>query len=134
MWSRIKGSGGSLAAGAAACLLAAALCSCTLSESASPLDFTLTNLTGRGVVGVYVSPHDSDRWGENLLGEERLPTHQSVEIRFRPEGEEVAVWDLRIESRAGYAAEWKGLNLREVFRITLRVETTGEPVVVAEVE
>ncbi|HEX8633835.1 MAG TPA: hypothetical protein VF703_06760 [Pyrinomonadaceae bacterium] len=97
---------------------------------AGTLDFTLINYTGLGLSAVYVSPHDSAGWEENVLGREELFDGEFVEIKFAP-AETIAGWDLRVEDKHGNNAEWKNLNLREISRITLR---RGDDVVVAEVE
>jgi hypothetical protein len=124
---------------AAASLLLFAFCSCSpLRNSAGgaqdgPLDFALTNFTGVALRGVYLSPQDSTGWEENLLGGGELTYGDTVDIRFSPE-ERAALWDLRVESAGGAHAEWKGLDLRAVNRITLRLKEDGERVAVAELE
>jgi hypothetical protein len=96
----------------------------------SALDFTLINYTGLKIHAIYVSPHDSGVWEENILGPDELPDRGSVAVGFSPE-EKATEWDLRVEDNDGNNAEWKNLRLSEISRITLR---SGEDVVVAEVE
>ncbi len=117
------------------CVVACAACaSCGGSAVASTgaLDFTLINLTGSTIRAVYVSPHDSAGWEENVLGQDKLFNGETVKIRFRPE-EQSVVWDLRVEVRRRSTAEWKNLNLREISKITLRIGE-GQNVVMAEAE
>lgn len=102
-------------------------------EHASPLDFTLTNLTGASLRAVHVSPNASGGWEENVLGGGALADGDSVSIRFSPE-EKAAEWDIRIEGGDEHFAEWKGLDLNGVSRVTLYLDVVGERVVVAEVE
>lgn len=100
---------------------------------AGPLGFTLTNLTGASLRAVYVSPNGSAGWEENVLGEGGLAEGDSVDLRFSPE-EKAAAWDIRVEGGDGHFAEWKGLRLGGVSRITLYLDVIGERVVVAEIE
>jgi hypothetical protein len=100
--------------------------------SSAMLDFTLINRTRSGIRAVYVSPHDSAGWEENVLGDEKLYNGQMVTIRFRPEAQ-AAVWDLRVELNHQDKAEWKNLTLREISKIILRV-SEDEQVFYAEIE
>ncbi|HEX8149323.1 MAG TPA: hypothetical protein VF591_19225 [Pyrinomonadaceae bacterium] len=105
----------------------------TAGGRADALGFTLVNFTGTALKAVYVSPSDSGGWEENLLGAGELADGESVEIRFSPE-ERSAAWDVRVEAVDEHFAEWKGLRLGNVSRITLLLDVIGERVVVAEVE
>lgn len=87
--------------------------------SAAALDFTLVNFTRFNLHAIYVSPHDSAGWEENVLGRDQLFDGDFIKIRFSPE-EKADMWDLRVEDENGNNAEWKNLNLREISRITLR--------------
>ena len=102
-------------------------------EPAGRFGFTLVNLTGARLRAVYVSPSGSGGWEENVLGEGGLADGDSVELRFSPE-EKAAEWDMRIEGADEHFAEWKGLRLGGVSRITLYLDVVGERVVVAEIE
>lgn len=135
---------------ALACLLAVA-CSCsshaggeglhtqgaptpsTTSASANTLSFNLTNFTGSALHAVYVSPGDSKGWEENVLGNDELNDGDTIDIRFSPE-ESAALWDIRVESADAHYAEWKGIDLRGVSRITLLLNMSRGAVVTAEVE
>jgi hypothetical protein len=102
----------------------------TVAASPGTLDFTLINFTGLGLHAIYVSPHDSAGWEENVLGQDELFDSGIVEIKFAPE-ERAVRWDLRAEDKDGNYAEWKNLDLREISKITLRRSETGA---IAEVE
>jgi hypothetical protein len=95
--------------------------------------FALANFSGTTLRAVYVSPSASGGWEENVLGGAELADGETVEIRFSPE-EKAAAWDLRVEAVDEHYAEWKGLRLGEVSRVTLLLDMVGERVVVAEVE
>ena len=96
--------------------------------------FTLANFTGAALRAVYVSPSESAGWEENVLGGEELADGATVLIGFSPE-EKAVSWDVRVEAASGHFAEWKGLRLRDISRITLVLDmVAGERAVVAEVE
>lgn len=81
-------------------------------------DFTLINRTGVEIDKVFISPHDSNDWQEDILGQDTLPDGQSVEIKFH-RNEKAAMWDLRIEDSKGNSIEWENLNLLEISKVTL---------------
>lgn len=87
-------------------------------SSASDQDFTLVNDTGVTIDKLYVSPHDSDDWEEDILGADTLPSGETLEIKFN-RAEKAPVWDLRIEDSKGNSIEWESLNLLEISKITL---------------
>ena len=95
--------------------------------------FDLVNFTGTDLRSVYLSPGDSSGWEENVLGTDILTDGATVEIRF-VSNKAPALWDLKVVARSGYFAEWKGLDLRGVSRVTLAVTLIDEPTVVAELE
>lgn len=81
-------------------------------------DFTLVNATGVEINKLFIAPHDSDDWEEDILGQDTLPTGQSLEIKFS-RSEKAAMWDLKIEDKGGNSIEWENLNLLEISKITL---------------
>lgn len=100
---------------------------------AGALGFSLANFTGTALRAVYISPSESAGWEENILGGGELADGATIVIGFSPE-EKTASWDIRVEAVDNHFAEWKGLHLRDVSRITLLLDMVGERVVVAEVE
>lgn len=81
-------------------------------------DFTLVNQTGVEIDKLYIGPHNEDEWGEDILGQDTLPSGQSVEIKFS-RTEKAAMWDLKIEDKQGNSIEWENLNLLEINKVTL---------------
>lgn len=81
-------------------------------------DFTLVNETGVEIHKVFISPHDSDDWEENILGKDTLASGDSVDIKF-DRTEKSKMWDLRVEDKGGNAIEWENLNLLEISKVTL---------------
>ena len=55
-------------------------------------DFTLHNMTGVEIHELYVSPHSSDDWEEDVLGQDTLADGDSVDIHFSPK-ETARLWD-----------------------------------------
>jgi hypothetical protein len=120
-----------IAACMAAVLLLAPSSSATLSANGAPntagaaaaatqgaQDFTLVNSTGVEIHALYISPHETDDWEEDVLGRDTLPSGESVQIKFS-RAEKAALWDLRVEDKDGNAIVWENLNLLEISKVTL---------------
>lgn len=84
-------------------------------------DFTLVNQTGVEIDKVFISPHDSNEWEEDILGQDTLPNGQKVDIVFH-RSQKAAVWDLRIEDKEGASIEWENLNLLTIAKVTLHLK------------
>jgi hypothetical protein len=89
--------------------------------SAGPLDFTLVNKTGMVITHVYVSPSDSDEWGEDIMEKDVLGKNESVDIVFSRK-ESSCNWDLKIIDSDEDEVEWEELNLCKASKITLKYE------------
>lgn len=102
--------------------LAAAAIFCALAFTSPAIagdqDFTLVNQTGVEIHRLYTSPHSSDDWEEDVLGDDTLANGESVDITFRPK-EKAAKWDLRVEDEDGNAITWENLNLLDISTVTL---------------
>jgi hypothetical protein len=81
-------------------------------------DFILVNKTGVEIYALYVTPHNADDWGDDILGVDTLPPGESVEIKFSRK-ERVKLWDLRVEDEEGSFIEWENLNLIKISKVTL---------------
>jgi hypothetical protein len=81
-------------------------------------DFVLHNATGVEIHELYVSPHDSKDWEENILGRDTLPSGESLKITFN-DREQNSNWDLRVVDGKGASIEWDDLNLVELSEVTL---------------
>lgn len=91
------------------------------SASAGEQDFTVFNETGVEIHRLYTSPHSSEYWDEDVLGEYTLPDGEGVEISFSPL-EDAAMWDLRVEDADGNYITWENLNLLRISAVTLYYE------------
>lgn len=84
-------------------------------------DFTLVNKTGFDLHEVYVAPHGSDDWQEDVLGGTVLAKDATVKIKFERQikGQD---WDLKVVDKAGKGTTWEKLNLLEISKITLHFD------------
>jgi hypothetical protein len=81
-------------------------------------DFTLVNQTGVSINELYVSPHTSNDWEEDILGVDTLPSGESLDITFS-RSEKAALWDLKVVDKSGNSITWENLNLLEISKLTL---------------
>jgi hypothetical protein len=81
-------------------------------------DFTLVNKTGVEIHALYVTPHNADEWGEDILGADTLLANETLDISFSRK-ERAKLWDLRVEDEDGAFIEWENLNLLEISKVTL---------------
>ena len=99
-------------------------------DTTAAQDFTLVNATGVEIDKVFISPHGSDDWEEDVLGQDTLPTGDKVDIKFN-RAEKSALWDLRVEDSKENSIEWENLNLLEISKLTLNYKD-GKATAVAE--
>src|SRR4029079_7614313 len=69
-------------------------------------DFILHNQTGVEINSLFVSPHDSNDWEQDVLGEETLASGESVKIVF-DDREKKVHWDLKVTDKDGNSLEWE---------------------------
>jgi hypothetical protein len=81
-------------------------------------DFVLHNQTGVEIHQLFVSPHSTDDWEEDVLGKETLADGESVKITFEDREKHVH-WDLKVVDGKGNSIEWEDLNLIEISEVTL---------------
>ncbi len=81
-------------------------------------DFTLVNKTGFDIHSVYVSPHNTDEWEEDVLGKDVLSDGDQVEIKFSRTAKG-KIWDLKVSDQDGKGYVWENINLREVSKVTV---------------
>ncbi|MEO8206369.1 MAG: argininosuccinate lyase [Chthoniobacterales bacterium] len=89
--------------------------------SAADQDFELHNKTGFDIHELYVSPHSSDDWGDDILGKKTLPDGESADITFNAKAK-AEFWDLQIVDEDGKKWEWEKLKLTEITDVTLSVK------------
>jgi len=100
-------------------LLALSMSLCSAAFAQGKQDFMLVNMTGVEIHELYVSPHTTDDWEEDILGQDTLPSGESLNITFSPR-EGAKLWDLKVVDGKGNSIEWERLNLLEISKLTLR--------------
>ena len=90
----------------------------TLNFNLGDQDFTLINSTGVEINALYVTPHNSKEWGEDILGVDTLDSGKEVSIEF-PNKIKSKIWDLRVEDEDGNYIEWDNLNLIKISTVEL---------------
>jgi hypothetical protein len=83
-----------------------------------PQDFTLHNRTGVEIYSLYVSPHESNAWEEDILGRDTLPNGEDVKITF-DDRDKHEHWDLKVTDKDNNSLEWTDLNLTEISEVTI---------------
>ena len=86
-------------------------------KAESELDFTLVNKTGYDIKELYIGPTSSDDWGDNVLSK-MFKDGASFELSFHPKAT-AAKWDIKVTYDDGDTAEWKGVQLAKINKITL---------------
>ena len=81
-------------------------------------DFVLHNETGVEIHELYVSPHSSNTWGEDVLGQDTLAPGASVKITFDDQ-EKAVKWDLKVADGNKHTIEWENLDLSKISEATL---------------
>jgi hypothetical protein len=81
-------------------------------------DFVLHNETGVEIHELYVSPHSSNNWGENVLGQDTLAPGASVKITFDDQ-EKTVKWDLKVADGNKHTIEWEDLDLSKISEATV---------------
>ncbi len=94
------------------------LAAATEASAQAAQDFLLVNKTGVEINALYITPHNADEWGDDILGVGTLPDNHESDISFS-RTEKAKLWDLRIEDADGEFIEWENLNLLEISKVTL---------------
>lgn len=93
-------------------------------------DFTLVNKTGYTLDKVYVSPHDTKEWGEDIMGKDTLKDGEEVKITFSPNAD-ADHFDVKVVYDDKTEAIWADLELPKINKLTIHwndktQETTAE--------
>ena len=79
---------------------------------------TIVNKTGIEIFALFVTPHSSNDWGDDVLDVDTLPANEEVGVLFTRK-EKAQLWDLRIEDKDGNSIEWDKISLNKTKKITL---------------
>jgi hypothetical protein len=77
------------------------------------MTITVVNETGHVITALYVSPHDKDDWGDDLLGEKAdLANGESTDVTYEESDDDYSAnnWDLKAETGEG-ETEFENLPL-----------------------
>lgn len=94
-------------------------------------DFTVVNRTGYQIDKIFVAPSKSSDWEEDVMGDDVMEDGSSQPITF--DGATSACkYDLKAVYHDGDTAEWGGLDLCTVSKVTLhynaKTDTTSADV------
>ena len=81
-------------------------------------DFVLHNETGVEIHELYVSPHSSNDWGKDILGQDTLKPGESVKITFDDRAKD-GKWDLKVADANKHTIEWENLDLSKISEATV---------------
>jgi hypothetical protein len=90
------------------------------------LDFRLENRTGINIHSIYMTSHDSDEWGDDLMEDDILRDGEDLDIEFHPKAG-ARLWDLRIEDKEGDSVEWESIDPTKFEILTLKI-VKGKPI------
>ena len=85
--------------------------------SQAKLNFELHNETGYQIDEVYVSPNNTTDWEEDILGQDTLANHESVDIKFSRQKHDF--WDLKVVFKGGKESIWYKFDLSQITDITI---------------
>jgi len=81
-------------------------------------EFILRNQTGVEIHQLFLSPHSSDDWAQDVLGRDTLPDGEAVQINF-DDRDKHDVWDLKVVDGKGASITWEKLDLTKVSDVTI---------------
>ena len=106
----------------AAAVLGLVVAVAPVSRAESQMDFVLVNGTGYQINEVYISPNESEEWGDNILNDV-LADGNYATVTFHPAANDIPTWDIMVawddDSPNTY---WRGLKLAEIHKITLKYD------------
>lgn len=81
----------------------------------------MINKTNIDIQEVYIAPHSSEEWQEDVMGKAMLVSGKSVKINFE-RGTKTKIWDLKVVDKDGKATVWQNLDLLEISKVTLHFD------------
>ena len=81
----------------------------------------MVNKTGIDIQEVYIAPHSSEEWQDDVMGKDMLVSGKSVKINFERQNK-TKIWDLKVVDKDGKATVWQNLNLLEISKVTLHLD------------
>ncbi len=81
-------------------------------------DFTIENKTGFTISALYVAPAKDRDWGEDILGEDEMPSGKSLEITFKGYGDKVCRFDVLLKDQNDQDWIVEGVDLCEIHSLS----------------
>ena len=91
--------------------------------TAGAQDFILVNRTGYDIYAVNVSPSETEKWEEDILGSKILANGEALEVRFPKRKEQY--WDIQVKFKDGSGLYWMRLDLMNTKIIALNGDGTA---------
>ena len=104
-------------------LTAAMLIFAASAAMAGAQDFILVNRTGYDIYAVNVSPSETEKWEEDILGSKILANGEALEVRFPKRKEQY--WDIQVKFKDGSGLYWMRLDLMNTKIIALNGDGTA---------
>ncbi|MBE2255168.1 MAG: hypothetical protein IAE65_03135 [Ignavibacteria bacterium] len=82
-------------------------------------NFSMTNNTGMTLIDVYISPSESNDWGEDVIPKDMIADGETFNFTFTDVSPDKCVWDIKFNAEDGVEYFMKGVNLCEISTITL---------------
>ncbi len=99
-------------------LFAAGLLMLAGAAAAEDLEFTLNNESSFAITHFYASPSDVGSWEDDILGQDILPSGESINITIG-DGRSQCDYDLRFQFEDGDVVERAAVNLCDTGSYTL---------------
>jgi hypothetical protein len=93
-------------------------------SNAQALGFYLTNNTGFTLSNIYVSPAESNKWGEDILPRDLFENGTSVEVFIPAEFGETCVFDIKITDLEGDAVIFTNVDACKLYNLSLNDDGT----------
>jgi len=100
-------------------IIAALMALCHVSATAQSLYFYLYNNTGKTFTKIYVSPSESDSWGNNLIPTSYLYSGYQTKILIPATYGETCYFDMKVITTDGTSYKFTSLDICQLYRITI---------------
>ena len=90
------------------------------------LFFNIINNTGETLNNIYVTPAETDDWGNDILPESLFEAGTTVRVDIPETYGTTCSFDLKITDLEGNAVEFKGIDACKLLNLTLNADGTYE--------
>ena len=89
------------------------------STAQSNQDFSITNKTGMILVDVFISAHDAEHWGPDVIPKDMILDGETFNFTFTDVSSDKCSWDILFTADNGQKYYMKGVDLCNTVSITL---------------